>query len=101
VGTNMRCLRRLGRATPEAVVAGAVDDVGETLVQIALVLVTLPFVEIAIDTSALAVRAPSAPLIAAVVTVLVLIVVPLFSVPKLRAKLLPPIRLAFSSLWSV
>jgi glycosyltransferase 2 family protein len=101
IGINIRFLQRMGAPTPEAVVAGAVDDVGETLVQIALVLVTLPFVEIAIDTSDLSVSAPSGRLIGAVVTVLALIVVALFSVPALRAKLLPPIRLAFSSLWSV
>src|SRR4029453_3432275 len=82
IGINIRFLQRMGAPTPEAGVAGAVGDVGETLVQIALVLVTLPFVEIAIDTSDLNVSAPSGRLIGAVVTVLVLIVVALFSVPK-------------------
>jgi uncharacterized protein (TIRG00374 family) len=101
IGINIRFLQKMGAPTPEAVAAGAVDDVSETLVQIALVLLTLPFVEIAIKTSDLKFGAPSGRTIITVLLVLALVVAALFALPKVRAKLLPPIRSALSSLWAV
>src|SRR5262245_52737474 len=55
IAISIRFLQRMGAPTPQAVAAGAVDDISETLVQIAIVLLTLPFVELAIDTSALSI----------------------------------------------
>jgi glycosyltransferase 2 family protein len=78
-----------------------VDDVSETFVQVALVLLTLPFAEIAIKTSDLEFGAPSGRTIIAVLVVLALVVAGLFALPKVRARLLPPIRSALSSLWAV
>jgi uncharacterized membrane protein YbhN (UPF0104 family)/tRNA A-37 threonylcarbamoyl transferase component Bud32 len=101
IGINIRFLQRMGAPTSQAVAAGAVDDIAETLVQIALVLATLPFVELAIDRSDLKLDVPSGRLIIAVNAVLALIVLTLLSVPAFRAKLLPPLRNAFSGLWSV
>jgi len=101
IGINIRFLQKMGAPTPEAVAAGAVDDVSETLVQVALVLLTLPFVEIAIKTSDLKFGAPSGRTIIAVLLVLALVVAGLFALPRVRAKLLPPIRSALSSLWAV
>jgi uncharacterized membrane protein YbhN (UPF0104 family)/tRNA A-37 threonylcarbamoyl transferase component Bud32 len=101
IGINIRFLQKMGAPTPEAVAAGAVDDVSETLVQIALVLLTLPFVEIAIDTSELKFGAPSGRTIITVLAVLALVVVALFAIPRVRAKLLPPIRIALASLRAV
>src|SRR5262245_65586097 len=91
----------MGAPTPQAVAAGAIDDVSETLVQIAIVFLTLPFVEIAIKTSDLKISAPSGRTIISVLVVLALVVATLFAIPKLRAKLLPPIRSALASLWLV
>jgi uncharacterized membrane protein YbhN (UPF0104 family)/tRNA A-37 threonylcarbamoyl transferase component Bud32 len=101
IAINIRFLQRMGAPTPQAVAAGAVDDVSETLVQIAIVLLTLPFVEIAINTGDLEIGAPSGRLIVTVLVVLTLIVAVLFAVPAVRAKLLPPVRAALSSLWAV
>jgi uncharacterized membrane protein YbhN (UPF0104 family) len=101
IAINVRFLQKMGTPTPQAVAAGAVDDVSETLVQVAIVLLTLPFVEIAIKTSDLKLGAPDGRMIITVLVVLALVVGSLFAVPKLRAKLLPPIRAALSSLWAV
>jgi uncharacterized membrane protein YbhN (UPF0104 family) len=101
IAISIRFLQKMGTPTPQAVAAGAVDDVSETLIQIAIVLLTLPFVEIAIDTSDLKIGAPSGRTIIAVLVVLALVVAALFAVPKMRARLLPPIRSALSSLWLV
>ena len=101
IAINIRFLQKMGAPTPQAVAAGAIDDVSETLVQIAIVLLTLPFVEIAIKTSDLNISAPSGRTIIAVLAVLALVVAMLFAIPTLRAKLLPPIRSALASLWLV
>jgi uncharacterized membrane protein YbhN (UPF0104 family) len=99
IGINIRFLQRMGAPTPQAVAAGAVDDVAETLVQIALVLITLPFVHITLQTGDL--KAPSGRLVTAVLVVLALVVAAVVAVPSLRAKILPPIQNAASSLWAV
>jgi glycosyltransferase 2 family protein len=101
IGISIRFLQKMGAPTPQAVAAGAVDDVSETIVQIALVLLTLPFAEIAIESSDLKIDAPSGRTIITVLAVLALVVVALFAVPRVRARLLPPIRSALSSLWAV
>jgi uncharacterized protein (TIRG00374 family) len=101
IGVSIRFLQRMGTPTPQAVAAGAVDDVAETLVQIALVLVTLPFVDLAIKTNDLKLSVPSGRLIITALVLLALVVGGLLSIPRLRAKLLPPMRNAISSLWVV
>jgi glycosyltransferase 2 family protein len=101
IGINVRFLQRMGTSLPEAFAAGAVDDVSEKIVEIALVLLTLPFVHIAINASDLKFGAPSGRLIVTVLIVLALIVLALLVVPQIRAKVLPPIRTAFSSLRTV
>jgi len=92
IGIDVRFLQKQGASTPEAFTAGAVDDVSEKIVEIALVLLTLPFVHIATNASDLKGGVPSGRLIVAVLIVLALIVVALLFVPKIRAKALPPIR---------
>jgi uncharacterized membrane protein YbhN (UPF0104 family)/tRNA A-37 threonylcarbamoyl transferase component Bud32 len=101
IGINVRFLQRMGTPTPQAVAAGAIDDVSEKIVEIALVLLTVPFVHIAVNASDLKGGAPSGRLIVAVLIVLALIVLALLFVPFVRAKVLPPIRSAFSALWTV
>ena len=101
IGINVRFLQRIGAPTPQAFAAGAVDDVSEKIVEIALVLLTLPFVHIAVKASDLKGGAPSGRLIVTVLGVLALIVVALLLVPAIRAKVLPPIRSAFSGFWAV
>jgi uncharacterized membrane protein YbhN (UPF0104 family)/tRNA A-37 threonylcarbamoyl transferase component Bud32 len=99
IGINIRFLQRMGAPTPQAVAAGAVDDISETLVQVALVLITLPFVHVALHTEGM--KVPSGPLVGGVLVGLALVVVAVAAIPALRAKIFPPIRSAMSSLWAV
>jgi uncharacterized membrane protein YbhN (UPF0104 family)/tRNA A-37 threonylcarbamoyl transferase component Bud32 len=101
IGINVRFLQRTGAPTPQAFAAGAIDDVSEKIVEIGLVLLTLPFVHIAVKANDLKGGVPSGRLIVAVLIVLALIVLALLLVPAIRAKVLPPIRTAFSGLWAV
>jgi uncharacterized membrane protein YbhN (UPF0104 family)/tRNA A-37 threonylcarbamoyl transferase component Bud32 len=99
IGINIRFLQQMGAPTPQAVAAGAVDDISETLVQVALVLITLPFVDITLKTGDL--KAPSGRLVTIVLILLALVVAGVAAVPTLRAKIFPPIESAVSSLWTV
>ena len=100
IGMGVRFLQRMGTPLPEAVAAGAVDNTAETIVQVVLLLVALPFVHVDLHTSRLPrtrtvasskrSRPPSS-LSAAVILL----------VPKLRAKVVPPVRQALAGLWSV
>ena len=101
IGVNIRFLQRMGVPTGEAVAAGAVDDLSDTIVEIGLVVLTLPFAHIAIDRSQLKFGVPSGRLITVVLVVLALIVVAVLAVPAVRAKALPPIHDALSGLWGV
>jgi glycosyltransferase 2 family protein len=101
IGMNLRFLQRMGVPQPQAVAAGAVDDVSETIVQVALLLSTLPFVHANIDTSKFHGTAPDSRLVAAIVVAVVVSVVVVLAVPKLHAKVVPAVRSAFSGLWDV
>ena len=101
VAINIRFLQRMGVPTSQAVTSGAVDGASETIIQILLVLVTLPFVDIAIDTDRIDISAPSTGtliLIAAVVGIAVAVVA---FVPAVHAKVMPGLRSALGSLWQV
>jgi len=98
---NVRFLQRMGASTPEAVAAGAVDDVSEKVVKAVLVLATLPFVSVDIDTSRFASGGTDARLIGAIAVALAIGVAVTFAVPSLRAKALPRLRVALDSLAGV
>jgi glycosyltransferase 2 family protein len=101
IGMNLRFLQEMGVPRAHAVAAGVVDDVSETMVQVALLLLTLPFVQANVDTSQFSGAGPNTRLIAVIALALVVSVVAVLAVPKLRAEILPGVRSAFSSLWSV
>jgi glycosyltransferase 2 family protein len=101
IGMNIRFLQRLGVSTPQAVAAGAADDGSETIVQIALFLLVIPFVRVEVDTSQFGGGGPDTRLLVAIAVVLLVSAVLIWRVPKLREKVLPPVRSALSSLWSV
>jgi uncharacterized membrane protein YbhN (UPF0104 family) len=101
IGMNLRFLQRNGVPTAQAAAAGAVDDVSETLVQAGLLLLTLPFVDVHADTSHLRLKAPDSRLIAAVLVALVVVVIVVLAVPSLHAKVVPAVRNALRSLWTV
>jgi uncharacterized membrane protein YbhN (UPF0104 family)/tRNA A-37 threonylcarbamoyl transferase component Bud32 len=99
IGMNVRFLQRMGASPGEAVAAGAVDDVSETVVQVLIVLLTLPFVDV--DTSQVKLEAPDGRLVGAILVALVAVVAVVLAVPSLRAKVVPTVRSALSSLWAV
>ena len=101
IAMNVRFLQRMGASTPEAVAAGAVDDVSEKVVKAVLVLATLPFVSVDIDTSRFASGGTDARLIGAIAVALAIGVAVTFAVPSLRAKALPRLRVALDSLAGV
>jgi uncharacterized membrane protein YbhN (UPF0104 family) len=101
IGINIRFLQRIGAPTPQAFAAGAVDDLSEKIVEVALVLLMLPFVHIAVSAGDLKGGVPSGRLIVAVLVVLAIIVIALLSIPSVRAKALPSVRSAASGLWAV
>ena len=101
IGMNLRFLQRMGASGPEAVAAGAVDDVSETIVQASLFLLTLPFVGATVDTSQFEGAGPDTRLLIVIGVALVVSAVIVLAVPKVRDKVVPPIKSGLSSLWSV
>jgi glycosyltransferase 2 family protein len=101
IGMNIRFLQRMGAPTPQAVAAGAVDDASETIVQIGLFLLAIPFVSVEVETSQFKGGGPDTRLLVAIGVVLLVSAALILKVPKLRDKVLPPVRSALSSLWSV
>jgi glycosyltransferase 2 family protein len=101
IGMNLRFLQRIGVSRAQAAVAGAVDDVSETMVQVALLLVTIPLVGASVDTSQFHDTGPDARLLAGVGVALVVSALVILFVPRVRAKIVPGLRSALSALWSV
>jgi uncharacterized membrane protein YbhN (UPF0104 family)/tRNA A-37 threonylcarbamoyl transferase component Bud32 len=101
IGMNLRFLQRMGTPVPESVAAGAVDDASETIVQVALFLLVIPFVHVSVDTGQFHGTGPDTRLVLAIVAALVVSIVLLLAVPRIRAKVLPPVRQALAGLWTV
>ncbi len=101
IAMNVRFLQHLGASTPEAVAAGAVDDVSEKVVKALLVLATLPFVGVDIDTSRFADGGPDARLAGAIAIALAVGVAVTVAVPSLRAKVVPRLRVALDTMAKV
>jgi glycosyltransferase 2 family protein len=101
IGMNLRFLQRLGTPLPESVAAGAVDDASETVVQAAMFLLVLPFVHVNLNTSEFHGTGPNGRLVLALVAALAVGIAIVLAVPKLRAKVVPPLRQALSGLWIV
>jgi uncharacterized membrane protein YbhN (UPF0104 family) len=101
IGTNLRFLQRMGVPRGDAVAAGAVDDISETMVQAALFLLALPFVGVALDTSQFRGAGPSRRLLIGIAIALVVSGVIVLAIPKVRARVVPGVRSALSSLWGV
>jgi uncharacterized membrane protein YbhN (UPF0104 family)/tRNA A-37 threonylcarbamoyl transferase component Bud32 len=99
IGMNLRFLQRMGVPRAQALASGAVDDVSETMIQVALLLLVLPFVGASVDTSRF--HGPNTRLLAAIAVALVVSVVAVFAVPKLHDKVVPGVKSALSGVWSV
>jgi len=100
IGMNLRFLQRMGVPTPHAVAAGAADDASETIVQLGLLLLAIPFVRVEIDTGRFG-GGPDARLLMAIGVVLLVSAALIVTLPKLRARVLPPVKSALWSLWNV
>ncbi len=101
IGMNIRFLQRMGVSTPHAVAAGAADDASETIVQIGLLLLAIPLVRAEVDTGQFGGGSPDTRLPLAIGLALLVSAMLILTVPKVRAKVLPPVRSALSSLWTV
>ena len=101
IGMNLRFLQRQGVPGGQALAAGAVDDVSETIVQAALFLVALSFVNVDLDTSQFSGAGPDRRLLIGIGIALLVSAILVLAVPKLRNKVVPQVRDALSGLWSV
>ncbi len=101
IAANLRCLQRMGAPRAEAIAGGAIDDASNNIVQVALLLITLPLVGVDIDTSQFQGAGPDRRLLVAIAIALVAGVVVILAVPKVRARVMPDIRGALSGLWNV
>jgi glycosyltransferase 2 family protein len=101
IGMNLRFFQRMGTPLPEAVAAGAVDDASETIVQVALFLLVLPFVQVSLETSKFHATGPNSRLVSGLVAAVAISIAVVLAVPKLRAKAVPPAQQALTGLWRV
>jgi uncharacterized membrane protein YbhN (UPF0104 family)/tRNA A-37 threonylcarbamoyl transferase component Bud32 len=101
IGMNLRFLQQMGVPRSEAVAAGAVDDVSETMVQAGLFALTIPFVNVDIDTGQFHGGGPDTRLLVAIGVALLISAVVVLAVPKLHDKVVPQVKGALSGLWSV
>jgi glycosyltransferase 2 family protein len=101
IAMNVRFLQRMGASAPEALAAGAVDDASEKIVKAVLVLGTLPFVRVSIDTSRFAAGGSEARLVGAIAIALVVGIAVMLAVPSLRERLVPQVRAALDAVTGV
>ena len=101
IGMNLRFLQQMGVPRAQALVAGAVDDASETLVQIGLLLLALPFVGAKVDAGQFGGAGPDTRLVAAIAVALVVSGLVVAFVPKVHAKVVPELRSAATGLWAV
>jgi glycosyltransferase 2 family protein len=101
IAMNLRFLQRQGVPSAQALASGAVDDASETIVQVALFLIALSFVNVDLDTNQFSGTGPDTRLLIGIGAVLLLSAVVLLCLPKVRNKVLPEIKSALAGLWSV
>ena len=101
IAMNLRFLQRMGVPTPEALAAGAVDDASETDRAGGSLLPGDSLRQGEDRHQPAPLRGTRRRLIAAIVIALVVSVAVMLAVPKLRAKVVPPFKQGFTSLWRV
>ena len=100
IAVNIRFLQRQGVPTGGAIASGAVDAVAQTLVQVVLLAVILPFIDLDVDVSGADGRRLLWVFMILVAAATVVIVTVL-AVPKLRDKVFPTVTTAWRSLVTV
>jgi glycosyltransferase 2 family protein len=101
IAMNLRFLQRMGVPRAQALAAGAVDNVSETMIQETLLLLTLPFVETNVDTGQFGDAGPDTRLLVGLAVAVVVSVLVVRFVPKVHAKVVPGLRSALSGLRDV
>ena len=101
IAFNVRFLQRMGAPTAEAVSAGAVDDISETVVQILLLVLLLPLVDLDVDAGELAGGVSPGRVVLTILIVFAVVIAVVLAIPQLRAKVLPAMRPAFTNLRTV
>jgi glycosyltransferase 2 family protein len=101
IAANLRALQRMGAPRGDAIAGSTIDDASNTIVQIALLLLTLPLVGVDIDTSQFRGAGPDRRLLLAIALAIVVGVVVVLAVPRIRGRVVPELRGALAGLWSV
>jgi uncharacterized membrane protein YbhN (UPF0104 family)/tRNA A-37 threonylcarbamoyl transferase component Bud32 len=101
IALTVRFIQRLGGKTGEALASGAVDDLAEKTVQILIILIVLPFVDLNLATSGIHIGAPDAGLVTAIVIAVIASILVICLVPTVRAKIVPPLREGLAALHQV
>jgi uncharacterized membrane protein YbhN (UPF0104 family) len=101
IATNLRCLQKMGAPRAEAIAGGAIDDISNNVIQVALFLLVIPFVGADVDTSQFQVAGPDRRLLIAIAVALLVSLVLVLAVPRIRRRVLPGIRESLLALWSV
>ena len=92
IATNLRCLQRMGAPRAEAIAGGAIDDVSNTVIQVALFVLVIPFVGVDVDTSQFEGAGPDRRLLIGIGVALVVSAVIVLAVPRIRRRVLPGVR---------
>ncbi len=98
IAMNVRFLQKLGVPTAPATSSGALDSLAGFGVQIILLLLLLWLSDVSIDTSQLELDGTVGRLVAIVGVALVVAVIVVMAIPKLRRKVLTPVREAVHDL---
>jgi glycosyltransferase 2 family protein len=100
IAMNLRFLQQLGVSRAQALAAGAVDDLSNTIVQAGLFLLVLPFAGASVEVQFHGTGPDTRLLVAIGVALLVSALVVAF-VPKVHDRVVPGVKSALSGLWSV
>jgi glycosyltransferase 2 family protein len=101
IGIDLRFLQRMGVPRAQALVAGAVDDASETMVQVTFLLISIPLAGANVDTGQFHGAGPDSRLVAGIAVAIVVSVMVVLFVPKVHEMVVPQLRSALSGLWSV
>jgi len=101
IGMNLRFLQVAGVPRPQAIAAGAINDLAVKAARVGLLLLALPLVRVHVSTSDFHGPSPDSRLMAAIGVAILITGVVMLAVPKLRARIVPAVRSGLSALWEV
>jgi glycosyltransferase 2 family protein len=98
IAATVRFVQRMGGSAAEAIASGAVDDLAEKFVQVLIVLLMLPFVDLDTSNLEIHVGTPDGRLVGAIVVAIAISAVLVWVVPVLHSKVVPPVREGLAAL---